>query len=215
MKNRIFLLFFFISLFLPSFASSSDSTWTVYKDGEFTTQCQLRFKASNHVVADVSDYLVGDFHDAPGHLFTWALRDLGLQDKKNNELIIIFKSSNNDEKTGITHGVFDIEVPNITTFKDIKVDAKVLKTKFNNGITKVTADIAYSTLLLDKAYCVLNIIPQKNNEQLFVTNVKIKFGWFFNIFITKKRYKSIVEWRVKKFTENMKTECELRQKAEK
>jgi hypothetical protein len=41
--------------------------------------------------------------------------------------------------------------------------------------------------------------------------VKLKFGWFFNIFITKKRYKSIIEWRIKKFSENIKDECERKQ----
>lgn len=209
-QGILFLFFLLLNLQLKA-AVPKDTIWTVYKDGEFTTQCQLRFNASNQVVAEVSDDLVSDFHNAPGNLFNWALKDLGLQDEKNNELIIVFKSSTNDNKTGITHGVFDVIVPNITTFSNIKVDAKVSKTKYTNGISKVNADIAYSTMLLDKAFGIFTIIPQKNNEQLFVTNIKIKFGWFFNLFITKKRYKSIVEWRVKKFTENMKMESEQRQ----
>jgi len=66
-------------------------------------------------------------------------------------------------------------------------------------------------LLLKYALGTVTIVRQKNDELLFITNVSIKFGWFFNIFITKKRYKSIVEWRIKKFTENLKTECEQRQ----
>jgi len=66
---------------------------------------------------------------------------------------------------------------------------------------------------LKNGFGTITVVPQKDNEQLLVTNVRIKFGWFFNIFITKKRYKSIVEWRIKKFTENLKAECERRQKA--
>lgn len=205
-------IFFLSILFLPSMALPTDTTITVYKDGEFTTQCQRRVKVSSKIASEVSAYLVTDFHNSPGHLFDWALKDLGLQEKKNNELIIVFVSSNHDTKSGITHGVFNIEVPNITTFKNIKVDAIVAKTKFLNGVEKVSADIAYSTMLLDKAYGTLTIIPQKNNEQLFVTNFKIKFGWFFNIFITQNRYKKIVEWRVRKFTDNMKFESEQRDK---
>ena len=215
MKSHYITILLLFTYVLPSMAFPEDSIWTVYNNGEFTTKCQLRIKASNHVVSDVSDYLVSDFHNSPGHLFDWALKDLGLQEKKNNELIIIYKSSTNDEKTGVTHGVFDIEVPNTTTFRNIRVDAKVIKIKYINGVSKVSADIKYSTLLLDKAFGILTIIPQKNNEQLFVTNVRIKFGWFFNLFITKKRYKSIVEWRVKKFSENMKNECEQRRFFEK
>jgi hypothetical protein len=213
-KHSIFFLFF-VSLVAPAFALPLDTTFTVYKDGEFTTQCQRRVKSSNKVTSEITDYLVTDFHNSPGHLFDWALKDLGLQEKKNNELIIVFVSSNHDVKTGITHGVFDIEVPNITSFKNIKVDAIVAKTKYLNGTGKVTADIAYSSMLLDKAYGYITVIPQKNNEQLYITNFKIKFGWFFNIFITQNRYKKIVEWRVKKFTDNMKFESEERQKNDK
>ena len=117
-KYTFFFLFFFFSLVAPVMALPIDTTFTVYKDGEFTTQCQRRVKSSNKVTADVTDYLVSDFHNSPGHLFDWALKDLGLQEKKNNELIIVFVSSNHDVKTGITHGVFDIEVPNITSFKN-------------------------------------------------------------------------------------------------
>jgi len=207
----------FVFLFLLSFQSTAapvDSIWTVYKDGEFFTQCQQRVNASNQVVNEVTNDLVNDFHNASGNLFNWALKDLGLQDEKN-ELIIVYKSSAHDEKTGITHGVFDIVVPHFTTFKNIKVDAKVSKVKYTNGNTNVNADILYSTLLLDKAFGTFTVIPQKNDDQIFVTTIKIKFGWFFNLFITKKRYKSIVEWRVEKFTENMKNQCEQRQKNEK
>ena len=134
-----------------------------------------------------------------------------MEDKKKNDVIFILKTSTTDVKTGITHGEFDIIVPYITTFKNVKVDAIVSKTKYINGEMKVTANIIYSSLLLKYAVGTVSIVQQKNNELLFITNVSIKFGWFFNIFITKKRYKSIVEWRIKKFTENLKNECEHRQ----
>ncbi len=212
MKQHIILFLFFFSLVLPLKALPTDSIWTVYKNGEFTTECQQRVNASGIVVSEVTDNLVFDFHHNPSHLFNWALKELGLQEK-GNEVIIIHKSSTNDEKTGITHGLFDIVIQNVTTFKNVRVDAKVGKTRMNNGISKVTAEIQYSSFLLDKAFCVFTVIPQKNNEQIFITNVKIKFGWFFNLFITRKRYKSIVEWRVRKFTDNMHLESENRQKA--
>jgi hypothetical protein len=209
-KRIKFIVFVFIYPYIALIASTNDTIWTQYKDGEFTTQCQQRVKVSNRVGTEVADYLVTDFDNSPGHLFNWALKDLGLQNK-GNELIIVFKSSNKDLNTGITLGVFDIIVPNVTSFKDVRVKAIVSKTKYKNGINKVTADIIYSALLLDKAYCVFTVVPQKNNEQLFVSNIKIKFGWFFNLFITQRRYKSIVEWRIKKFVENMKDEAERRE----
>ncbi|MFT3753800.1 MAG: hypothetical protein QM800_13305 [Paludibacter sp.] len=194
-------------------ASGADTITSVYKEGKFETRFQSLTKASDEIAQNVADYLVADFHNSPGHLFTWALKGLGLQNK-NNELIIVFKSSEHDTKTGITHGVFDIVVPGITTFSNIKVDAIVSKTKYTSGVIKVTANIIYSSLLLKNAIGTLLLVPQKNNELSLITNVSINFGWFFNLFITQKRYKSIVEWRIKKFNENIIDECERRQRIE-
>jgi len=194
-------------------ASSADSISTVYKDGEFKSQYHTRVKASDFIASEVANDLLKDFHNTPDNLFNWALKDLGLQDRKKNEIIFILKSSTTDSKTGITHGEFDIIVPLITTFNNVKVDAIVSRTKYVNGEMKVTANIIYSSLLLKHALGTVSIIQQKNNQLLFITNVSIKFGWFFNIFITRRRYKSIVEWRIKKFTENLKSECEHRQHA--
>jgi len=212
MRN-LFLFFIFLLDSGLLFSHPLDSISTVYKDGEFITQYQTKVKTNPRIANDVADYLVNDFHNSPGNLFNWALKDLGLQNKKN-ELVIVFKSSTNEAKTNITHGVFDIVVPDIITFSGIKVDAIVSKTRYTNGESKVTANIIYSSLLMKNALGTLTITPLNNNEVILSTNVKIQFGWFFNIFITKRRYKSIVEWRIKKFTENIKTECTKRQWSE-
>ena len=207
---RIYTAFLIITLgCLQSInATSADSISTIYKDGEFKSRCQFTVRATEANVCEVEEKLIYDFHNTPGNLFNWALKDLGLQDKKKNDIIFILKSSVTDKKTNITRGKFDIIIPLVTTFNDVIVDAIVSKTKCNNRENSVTAEIIYSSLLLKHGLGILTITPLKNNEFLFTTNVSIKFGWFFNIFITRRRYKSIVEWRIKKFTENMKVECE-------
>jgi len=192
-------------------AIPNDSIKTVFKDGHFRTEYQTKVKASDKIASEVANDLLKDFHNSPYNLFNWALKDLGLQEKKRNDIIFILKTSKTDTKTGVTHGEFDIVVPLFTTFRDVKVDAIVSRTKYLNGEMKVTANIIYSSLLLKYALGTVTIVQLRNNELLFITNVSIKFGWFFNIFITKRRYKSIVEWRIKKFTENLKNECEQRQ----
>jgi hypothetical protein len=207
---RIFTAFLLITLscFQPIHAASADSITTIYQDGEFKSRCHVIVRATETNVCEVEDKLLYDFHNTPGNLFNWALKDLGLQEKKRNDIIFILKSSVTDKKSNVTHGKFDIIIPLVTTFNNVIVDAIVSKTKCNNRENSVTAEIIYSSLLLKHGVGILTIIPVKNNEFLFTTNVSIKFGWFFNIFITRRRYKSIVEWRIKKFTENMKVECE-------
>lgn len=204
--------FFYLGMPLKAIPiDTNDSIITVFQDGQFKTQYKIKVKASNLIASEVANDLIKDFHNYPNNLFKWALKDLGLQEKKKNDVIFILKSSITDSKTGITHGTFDIIVPYFTTFNNVKVNAIVSRTNYNNGQMKVNANIIYSSLLLKNALGVVTIIPENKIELLFITNVSIKFGWFFNIFITKKRYKNIVEWRIKKFTENLKNECEHRQ----
>ncbi len=208
--NKTFVIIMFTILSITTLtAMPIDSLITYYKNGEFSSHCQEKIKTTSKTANEVSDYLVSDFHTNPGHLFKWALKDLGLQNSKN-ELIIVYKNSIHDKNTGITHGEFDIIVPGITTLKNIKVDAIVSKKTYTSGVIKVTANILQSTMLLNNAVGTLLIIPQKNNEFIIDTNVSIKFGWFFNLFITQKRYKSIVEWRIKKFSDNIIEECKSR-----
>ena len=211
MKKQFYLFLLLLSFAMPLMAINDDSIETVFQNGHFNTQYKTRVKASEIVATEMANYLLNDFHNSPENLFNWALKDLGLQDKKKNDIIFILKSSKTDKKTGITYGQFDIIIPYITTFKNVKVNAIVSMTKYNNGEMKIIANIIYSSLLLKYALGTVTIVQQKNNELLFITNVSIKFGWFFNIFITRNRYKSIVEWRIKKFTENLKKECEQRQ----
>jgi hypothetical protein len=213
MKKLFITLFIVCTCFSSTFALSPDSISTVYENGEYVTHYKTNVKVSSKIANEVCDYLVNDFHTTPDNLFNWALKDLGLQNK-NDELIFVLKSSDTDLKSGITYGKFDIDVQNIRIFKDVKVNAIVAKTKNQSKDLAVNADIIYSSLLLKHAVGNIKFISLDDTEQQLVTRVNIKFGWFFNIFITKRRYKSIVEWRIKRFTENIKNECIRRKNLE-
>lgn len=191
----------------------ADSIASFYRDSQFHTHYQSGVTVDVSVAKDVAGSLISDFHNRPAHLFDWALKDLGLQNSKN-EIIIVFKSSTDDRKTNITHGVFDIVVPHITTFRNVKVDAVVTPRNEKNSFL-VEADIIYSSLLLKQATGIIRFVPESGQKIKIITDVNITFGWFFNIFITQRRYKSIVEWRIKKFTENIIDECNFRAKKEK
>lgn len=209
MRKLFFILLFFNFFVNGLIAIPVDSLITTYKDGVFTTQYITEIKVSENTAEKVSDRLVSEFHEATTDLFKWALKDLGLQ-KRSNELIIELESSKYDTNTGITNGLFTIEIPHVRTFRNIKVDAIVTK-KVTRGLANVNATIIYSSMLLKNGMANLYIIP-RNNKLYLYTNSSAKFGWFFNLFITNNRYKSIVEWRVKKFTDNVKEECALIEK---
>jgi len=206
------IFFLFVSIFFSCiciFSSPIDTVFTTYRNGVFVTQFQRKVNASNKAANYVADELVTQFNSIPDNLFTWALKGLGLNGQKGLEVKIDLKSADFDKKTGITHGFVDVDVANITTFKDVPIDAIVVKSNLNNGGRKVNADVINSRFLIEKARGTFVTIPQGESEQLFIANLTIKFGWFFNIFINEKRYREMVEWRVKKFTENMKFEAEM------
>ena len=54
--------------------------------------------------------------------------------------------------------------------------------------------------------------PTKNKGVWYTLDSRVRFGWFFDIFITQKKFKAIMEWRLKKFVHNLKDEAERRGK---
>src|ERR1035437_6661800 len=108
MKKQFILLLLLLSFLMPLMAINDDSIKTVFQDGHFKTQYKIRVKASEIIASEMAKYLLNDFHNTPDNPFNWALKDLGLQDKKKNDIIFILKSSKTDIKTGITYGQFDI-----------------------------------------------------------------------------------------------------------
>ena len=181
MHKQILIFLFSILISFQTWANTSDTTYTVYDDGEYTTTSIKRIKASNAAAINTVQELVREFETTPGKLFDWALKDLGFQGQKDNELVIALKSSTFDKKTGITHGLIDVIVPGIKTFKNVKIDAIVNAKTSATGVTKAIADVLYSDMLLKKAYGQIFVVPHRGNEVVITSILKTKFGWFFNI----------------------------------
>ena len=181
---------------------------TTYSNGEFITVCQTEVNAGETQTNAVIARMIDEFHTKPVNLFDWALKNLGMQGQKNNEMIVVLKTSKFDKKTGITHGLVDVEIPYLQDFRNIKIDAVVKKENQPNGQLKATADVLQSGLLLKKAYGTVTAISANEDRQILQTVTRIKFGWFLNLLISQKRYQTIVEWRVREFTKNLKLEAE-------
>lgn len=189
-----------------------DSISTHYADGEFVSYCSVETDAPMVVADDVVDDLIDQFRGDPEQLFEWAFKNLGKQpgDDSKNEVLIKLKLATFDKMTGKSRLLTDVIVPGFTTYKDVSIDSRVTKTKLNNGVTRVFVDIFYSNSLLKKAYGTFFVTPIAPNKVMLSMRIHIRFGWFFNIFITQKRYRDIVEWRMQGFMNNMRDEAERR-----
>jgi len=212
MKNRYILLPLFLSIVFTSKASSLDSISTVYKNGEFITYSQVWADASDSISNGVANDFVYQMHYNLDTLFGWALKGMNLRKEKNELMVFYFKSTAYNKETHVIRGIGDVIVPGVITFPNIIIDSKLTERKFSNGKTTVNIDLLYSDGFLKKMFGTFNVIPKRNNASLFTLETHIRFGWFFNIFITQNRFKKIMEWRLKKFVHNIRDEAERRQR---
>ncbi|MDP4238518.1 MAG: hypothetical protein Q8904_03485 [Bacteroidota bacterium] len=215
MKKRYILFLWFLMIVSTLKASPSDSISTVYKNGEFVTYSQVRVNASDSISNTVTKDFVYQMHYNLDALFSWALKGLNLRKEKNELMVFYFKSTAYNKETHIIRGVGDVIVPGVITFPNIIVDSRLIEKKFTNGKNTVNINLLYSDGFLKKMLGTFTVIPQKNNATLFTLETHIRFGWFFNIFITQNRFKSIMEWRLKRLVHNLKDEAERREKNQK
>jgi hypothetical protein len=127
-------------------------------------------------------------------------------------MIFYFKSTSYNKESHIIRGIGDVIVPGIITFPNIIIDSRLSERKFTTGKSTINIDLLYSDGFLKKMFGRFTIIPKRNNASLFTLETHIRFGWFFNIFITQNRFKKIMEWRLKKFVHNLKDEAERRER---
>jgi hypothetical protein len=212
MKKRSILILFLLAIVTTSKASSTDSISTIYKNGEFITYCQVRVDASDSISNTVTKDFVYQMHDNLDALFSWALKGMNLRKEKNELMVFYFKSTKYNKETHTVRGIGDVIVPGVITFPNIIVDSRLTEKRFTNGKSSVDIDLLYSDGFLKKMYGIFTVIPKRNNTSLFTLETHIRFGWFFNIFITQHRFKQIMEWRLKKLVHNLRDEAERREK---
>ncbi len=192
---------------------SADTIYSQYKDREHSTFSSISVNASKEVCMEMIADLIDQFRGDPEELFQWAFVGIGKQegDKSDkNEVLLILKQALYDKKSEIGTLVFDIDVKGFAGYKDVRIDSKVSQYEVDSLVDAVSVDVFYSNSLLKKTYGMFFVEElDENNTQLSI-DIHVRFGWFFNIFITKRRYKNLVEWRTAGFMNNLKKEAEKR-----
>jgi len=213
MKKLILLLFFCSWFTVYAWPSPNDSISTVYRDGEFRSYCQMSVNASDSISnAVISKFVYQMCYDLDD-LFKWGLKGMIIEKGKKEILYFDFKRTSYDKKTTVLRASGDIIVPGITTLPNLYIDSKLSQKAHANGRRDVRLDLCSHNPFLKKMDGVCSYIPKGNNRTGFYTlETHIKFGWFFDIFITQNRYKQILEWRLKRLVYNIRLEAEKEQK---
>lgn len=210
LNKYLSILFLFLQLSTYTFASSKDSISTTYRNGKFVSFTRIWVNAPAKVMDQViDDFLYETKYDLDA-LLLWGLKGLKLRSEKDEIIVFNFKSTEYDKKNDLIKATGEVIVPNIINFPEIHVNSKMSKKIDANDRVNVKINVLYSDAFLSKTTGDFNMTPFDEKGCFISLETKVKFGWFFNIFITNYSYKHIMEWRFKTLMNNLKVEAEKR-----
>ncbi len=207
LKKHIFFFLFYVASTAFIFASEEVNVSSSYENGHFITRCAVRLKASDAIVHKMIDDFVRQDKYHLDSLFTWALKDLKLQGEEGEILVYNLKSTVYDADKDIIRGKMDVSVPRVYTVKDFLVDTRVTKI-VKNGEVEMYFEVLKADAFVKTTTAKLNITRINKNDVYCKLESTMSFGWFFNIFISQKRYKETAEWRFEQLMKNLKKTAE-------
>jgi hypothetical protein len=203
LHHRIFGLLLLLVASLTMSAQSNIKTR--YEKGKFNTEARIKTSASPKNMAN----LITDIHTRLCRLemdsLDWLTKGLSGEEEGKNLIEVNYINSEYNRNTG----VFDLFV-NVRErvfgrrFNNIKISMLMKYETDVNGLPFITVKLNEPNFLLKEIEGTLSI-----NKNYFVVRTSVRFGWFFNLFISMANYNSVAEWRLQTVLENMKTQVEL------
>lgn len=177
---------------------------TTYTRGTYHTECSVPVAAPAEETNEVIDRLVYEFQTNPDTLFSWAFMGMGQQgDEDKDAIVLVLNDITYIPEQHYSKLLMDIVVPKFRTFRDVELESLVTDTMVG-PVRHVRVDIYYAGNLLKEAYGNFYVMPIGNNVCTLSIDINVRFGWFFNIFVSRRVYKNVVEWRVNTFMDNLK-----------
>ncbi len=177
---------------------------TTYSSRTFHTEKIFAIEASVDSVNVVVDRFVYELQTNPELLFDWVFAGTGEQgDTVKDALQLVFYETHYvpEEQHGYLH--LDIKTNGKVRFQDM-----VLETWASDSMRNHTRDLRIkmdvSSRLIDNANINFHITPITDTTTLLSFDSHLKFGWFFNLFISRRTYRNVIEWRFDTFLENLK-----------
>ncbi len=176
---------------------------TTYSQRSFHTEKAFPVEASADSVNIVLDRFVYELQTDPNLLFDWVFAGTGSQgDTVKDALQLVFYESEYlpEEKHGRLH--VDIKTNGKTRFKDMLIETWITES-IQPHKRDLSIQMDVSGRLIDNAQMNFHITPTSDSTSLVAFDSHIRFGWFFNIFISRKTYRNVIEWRFDTFLINL------------
>ena len=199
------------------------SVFTTFSRMTYHSQCEVQVDAPLSAVNQAVDKFIYDMQTDIRHLGEWAFKCTGEEgeaDADRDAIGILYKETYYEPKTRYGYITIDVKVPALRTFKDIKISSWMRDT-ITDGVRHAGVDIDYSGSLLKMANGTFHVKPLNDNVTSLVLDLNVKFGFFFNLFVTRRVYRNVLEWRlqqimnnIREYSEDGKCDCKYRVKAE-
>jgi len=208
MKRLVYIL----TLLISSITISASNISTTYSKGSFHTSKKVIAQADFNTCSRMIDDFIYQFQTNPAQLFTWALKNTGQTHKNDgsDDVVLIMNkvSYNPDSAKSIINA--DFRMSNGLTIRDKDLMSYVHDRTISNNQRIINVDFYYSGSLLKKAEGIFQLLSIDDTQTQISIDINVRFGWFFNLFITQKRYRNVMEWRIGQFVDNLKEEAEQR-----
>ena len=214
MKKVVCGLFLLLAVWITSLAQNeSFFLKTKYERGLFETGAYVETGASSEIMS-------GIFSDIDTHLrrlnidsLFWMLKGLSGNEIVRNMIVIDFVGVEYDQNTEIFDFFFNIHVRIIKKhYKNVKISVLVKATESDtNCYPIIAAELCNPNIFLKSAKVTLNFHQVMNKSQLIIQS-SVRFGRFFNMFISTSNYCAVAEWRIEAVLENLIAETKRRQK---
>jgi hypothetical protein len=198
-----------------------------YANKTYTSVCAVEVDAPAEVSDTIFERFIHDFQTDPDALFNWALYGTGAQNDKDKDAYLLeYKETIYIPEENYGRITMDVIVPGLARFRDIRLEGIVLDERKpivytpdicadSLTMSKIPAwnrhfliDAQYSGQLIEKGYGNIYILPVDSTHSVFLLDINVKYGWFFNIFINMRVYKNSVEWRINQYMQNLKRVAE-------
>ncbi len=181
---------------------------SAYYNRAFHTEKAVVVDASQDSVNIVLDRFCYELQTNPDLLFEWVFKGTGTQgDATKDALQLIYKETGYEPED--RHGllVVDVATNGKVRYKNILLETWS-RDSIDTALDSVQSEILHldmmvSAALIDSAYMNFHVTPITEQRTEIAFDFHIRFGWFFNIFITKKVYREVIEWRLDAFMENL------------
>ena len=182
---------------------------TTYSKGTFHTNKTVTIDADFNRCSMVIDSFITDFQTNPPRLFEWAFKGLGQTHRNDGSDDIVLKINSTYYNPDSAKSVINADFVMSNGFTIRNKDLMSYVHDYNQASTRrIEVEFYYSGMLLKRADGTFILTRLDTNHTQASISIDIRFGWFFNIFVTQRRHREVIEWRISRFVDNIKTEAE-------